>query len=187
MGMGEPLANYDALMQSVGILMSPRGFGTGARKITVSTAGLVPGIRRLSREKLQVGLAVSLHAPDNDLRNKLVPFNRRYPLDELIPACREYTEKTSRRVSFEYILFAGVNDSLIQAKALAGLLRGLNCHVNLIPANRVADTTVKPPARGVILAFEQELRANGINCTVRVSRGQDINAGCGQLRSQYSG
>lgn len=185
MGMGEPLANYEALIQAIQTLTSPRGYGTSARNITISTAGMVPQIRRLSGEGLKVGLAVSLHAPDNALRNRLVPLNKRHPIEELLPACREFTQKTGRRVSFEYILFAGINDSLAQAKALAGLLRGLNCHVNLIPANRTGDAAYRPPLRGVILAFERELGENGVACTVRVSRGQDINAGCGQLRSQF--
>jgi 23S rRNA (adenine2503-C2)-methyltransferase len=185
MGMGEPLANYEALMQAIVTLTSPRCFGTSPRNITISTAGLVPQIRQLSRERVKVGLAVSLHAPDNTLRNKLVPLNKRYPLGELIPACREYAEKTGRRVSFEYVLFNGVNDSLSQAGALARLLNGINYHVNLIPANRTADSTFEPPSHARVLAFEQQLKLAGINCTLRLSRGQDINAGCGQLRSSF--
>jgi 23S rRNA (adenine2503-C2)-methyltransferase len=185
MGMGEPLANYSALMQSIEMLTSPRAYGTSPRNITVSTAGLVPQIRFLSGEKKKIGLAVSLHAPDNILRNKLVPLNKRFPLEELVPACREYTQKTGRRVSFEYILFAGINDALSQAAELARLLSGLNCHVNLIAANRVASTSFQPSFRNRVLAFEQQLKLLGINCTLRVSRGQDIEAGCGQLRSQY--
>jgi 23S rRNA (adenine2503-C2)-methyltransferase len=185
MGMGEPLANYGPLVQSVEMLTSPRAFGTSPRNITVSTAGLVPQIFRLSNERTKVGLAVSLHAPDNVLRNKLVPLNERYPLQELIPACQAYTEKTGRRVSFEYILFGGINDSLSQADELARLLAGLNCHVNLIPANRTADGNFRPPSRNRILTFEQHLKLSGINCTLRMSRGQDIDAGCGQLRSAF--
>lgn len=185
MGMGEPLANYSALMQSIVMLTSSRAFGTSPRNITVSTAGLVPQIRQLSNEKIKVGLAVSLHAPDNVLRNRLVPLNQRYPLEELIPACREYTEKTGRRVSFEYVLFARINDSLPQAGEVAGLLAGLNCHVNLIPANSTADVAFLAPSRNRILAFEQRLKLLGVNCTLRLSRGQDIEAGCGQLRSAY--
>ncbi len=183
MGMGEPLANYGPLVQAIEMLTSPRAFGTSPRNITVSTAGLVPQIVRLSKEKTKVGLAVSLHAPDNILRSKLVPLNERYPLQELIPACREYADKTGRRVSFEYILFSGINDSLSQAGELARLIAGLNCHVNLITANRTADMAFKPPSRNRILAFEQHLKLSGINCTLRTSRGQDIDAGCGQLRS----
>ena len=187
MGMGEPLANYDALMQAIGVLTSPRGFGTSPRNITISTAGMVPQMGRLAEEKVRVGLAVSLHAPDNQLRSKLVPLNRRYPIEELIPACREYAQKTGRRVSFEYTLFAGVNDSLAQARMLARVLSGMDAHVNLITANPACGDEYKPSSRRQVLAFEQELRLAGINCTLRVSRGQDIQAGCGQLRAQSLG
>jgi 23S rRNA (adenine2503-C2)-methyltransferase len=185
MGMGEPLANYDALWQAIEMLNSPEGFGLGARNMVISTAGLVPQIKRLSQEKLQVGLAVSLHASDNVLRNKLVPINRKYPLEQLIPACEDYYQTTGRRVSFEYILFSGINDSIAQARSLARLIQGLNCHVNLIPANATTDPSYRPPSRQAILAFEQELKQYHINVTLRESRGQDINAGCGQMRSRY--
>ena len=185
MGMGEPLANYDALWQAIEILNSPDGFGLGARSMTISTAGLIPGIKRLSAEKLQVGLAISLHAADNKLRDKLVPINKKYPLDELISACREYFARTGRRVSFEYALFKGINDSLAQAQLLAAMIQGMNCHVNLISANSTANQTLPPSPHGQILAFQQELKNRGINCTLRQSRGQDIDAGCGQLRSRF--
>jgi 23S rRNA (adenine2503-C2)-methyltransferase len=184
MGMGEPLANYNALWQAIEMLNSPEGFGLGARNMIISTAGLVPQIRRLSQEKLQVGLAVSLHASDNGLRNRLVPINRKYPLEQLIPACRDYCQSTGRRLSFEYILFDSINDSITQARALARLIQGLNCHVNLIPANPTNDLSFRPPPRRVVLAFENELRQYHINATLRESQGQDINAGCGQLRSR---
>jgi 23S rRNA (adenine2503-C2)-methyltransferase len=153
--------------------------------MTISTAGLIPGIKRLSGEKLQVGLAISLHAADNQLRNKLVPVNKKYPLEELIPACQEYFDKTGRRVSFEYALFDGVNDSLSQAQALADLIQGMNCHVNLISANNTANQALQPSPRSQVLAFQRELKTRGINCTLRQSRGQDIDAGCGQLRSRF--
>jgi 23S rRNA (adenine2503-C2)-methyltransferase len=185
MGMGEPLANYDALWQAIEILNSPDGFGLGARSMTISTAGLIPGIKRLSAEKLQVGLAISLHAADNKLRDKLVPINKKYPLEELISACREYFVRTGRRVSFEYALFKGINDSLAQAQLLAAMIQGMNCHVNLISANSTANQTLPPSPHGQILAFQQALKNRGINCTLRQSRGQDINAGCGQLRSRF--
>jgi 23S rRNA (adenine2503-C2)-methyltransferase len=184
MGMGEPLANYSALLDAIELLNAPEGFGLGARSMVVSTAGLVPQIGRLSREKYQVGLAVSLHASDNKLRDRLVPVNRKYPLEQLIPACREYCRATGRRLSFEYVLLHNINDSTAQAQALAGLLRGLNCHVNLIPANDTGDRSFRAPSRGVVMAFERELRQCGINATLRQPRGQDINAGCGQLRSR---
>jgi 23S rRNA (adenine2503-C2)-methyltransferase len=184
MGMGEPLANYDTLWLAIETLNSPEGCGIGARNMTISTCGLVPQIRRLGREKLQVGLAVSLHAADNALRDWLVPINRKYPLGELITACREYYLATGRRISFEYVLFNGINDSLDQARALARLLQGLNCHVNLIPANRTDDKTFQPPPARVVLAFEKELTRLHINATLRQPRGQDIDAGCGQLRGR---
>jgi len=183
MGMGEPLANYDALWQAIEVLNSPQGFGLGARNMVISTVGLLPQIRRLSQEKLQVGLAVSLHASDNILRDRLVPINRKYPLEQLIPACREYVETTGRRITFEYILFDRINDSLDNACSLARLLRGVKCHVNLIPANRTDNRNYSPPSSDVVLAFEKELRRMGINCTLRRSRGVDVDAGCGQLRS----
>lgn len=184
MGMGEPLANYDALWQAIEMLNSPRGFGIGARNMTISTSGLVPQIVRLSQERLQVGLAISLHASENALRSKLVPINKKNPLEQLIPACQEYYERTARRLSFEYVLFQGINDSLPHARSLARLLTGLNCHVNLIPANHTADPRFKPPTRDTILAFQRELKQLHIACTLRHRRGLDIDAGCGQLRSR---
>ena len=185
MGMGEPLANYDALWQAIEMLNSKDGFGLSARSMTISTSGLVPGIKRLGGEKLQVGLAISLHATDDKLRNQLVPVNKKYPLAELVPACREYFAQTGRRVSFEYALFDGVNDSFSQAQALADLLQGLNCHVNLISANSTANQTLQPSPGDRVLSFQQALQTRGITCTLRQSRGQDIDAGCGQLRSRF--
>ena len=185
MGMGEPLANYDALWQAIEMLNSPDSFGLSARSMTISTAGLVPGIKRFSGEKLQVGLAISLHAADNKLRDKLVPINKKYPLEELIPACRRYFARTGRRISFEYALFNGINDSLSQAQSLADLMQGMNCHINLISANKTINQKMQSSPRSQVLAFQQELKNRGINCTVRQSRGQDIDAGCGQLRSRF--
>jgi 23S rRNA (adenine2503-C2)-methyltransferase len=156
-----------------------------ARSMTISTAGLVPGIKKLGGEKLQVGLAISLHAADDKLRDKLVPVNKKYPIGELIEACREYFARSGRRVSFEYALFDGVNDSLQQAQKLADIIQDLNCHVNLISANNVANQKMQPSPRSRVLAFQQELKNRGINCTLRQSRGQDIDAGCGQLRSRF--
>jgi 23S rRNA (adenine2503-C2)-methyltransferase len=186
MGMGEPLANYDNLLRAIERLNSPEGFGLGARNMVVSTAGLVPQIEKLSREKLQTGLAVSLHASDNKLRDRLVPINRKYPLEKLIPACRDYFFETGRRVSFEYILFRDINDRAGQAESLAKLLKGLNCHVNLIAANDTGDRAFLPPPRRDILNFERILRESGVTATLRQPRGQDIDAGCGQLRSRIS-
>jgi 23S rRNA (adenine2503-C2)-methyltransferase len=185
MGMGEPLANYDATWQAIRVLNDPRGFKLGARRFTISTAGMVPGIQRMAQEKLEVGLAVSLHAANDALRNQLVPLNKRYPLPELIAACREYVEHTSRRVSFEYALIQGVNDDPQQGRELGQLLRGLLCHVNLIPLNPTADCDYRPSTRDRIMAFRRELNGIGIPNTVRLGRGMDIQAGCGQLRSRH--
>lgn len=183
MGMGEPLANYQEALKAIGILMEPAGLKLGARRITISTVGLAPQIRRLAQEQLQVGLAVSLHAPTDELRDTLVPVNRKHPLKELMAACRYYFETTRRRVTFEYALFAGINDSPREARALAQLLGEMPCHVNLIPGNPSADPRFRPSPRVRVAAFLQELR--GLAVTVRVSRGLDIQAGCGQLRGQW--
>lgn len=187
MGMGEPLANYNAVLKAIRMLISPQDFGIGARSIIISTAGLIPQIKQLSQERLQIGLAISLHASDNVLRSKLVPINEKYPLEQLLPACHEYFNASHRRLSFEYVLFEGINDSVSQARSLAGLLTGLNCHVNLIPANYTADDCFRPPPRGVVLAFQRELQHLHITCTVRQRKGLDIDAGCGQLRSRLYG
>lgn len=182
MGMGEPLANYDHLFKALAILNAPFGLGIGARNMTLSTAGLVPGIDKLSREKLQVGLAISLHAANDILRSQLVPINQKYPLNQLISAARRYVTLSGRRVSFEYCLFAGVNDSLPQARELAHLIKGINAHVNLIAANGAYASYSAPP-REAVLAFEGELRRLGLNVTLRRSYGREIEAGCGQLKS----
>ncbi len=187
MGMGEPLANYEATWQAIETLTDARGYGLGARRITLSTVGLVPGIRRLAQESLPINLAVSLHAPDDELRNRLVPVNQRYPLRELLAAVREYIEKTGRRVSFEYALIAGVNDSPAQARRLAEQLRGLLCHVNVIPLNPTPGSPYRPSPRERVYAFCTELEAAGIPTTVRMRRGIDIEAGCGQLRRREVG
>lgn len=184
MGMGEPMLNYDALWQAIEMLNSPDGFGLGARNMTVSTSGLIPEIKRLSGEKLQVGLAISLHAATDELRGQLVPINRKYSIKPLIAACKKYFEKTGRRLSFEYILFEGINDSPKDARALAHVVQGLNCHVNLIPANPTRERQYRPPTQETVLAFEAELKRLRINCTVRSRKGVDIDAGCGQLRSR---
>jgi 23S rRNA (adenine2503-C2)-methyltransferase len=188
MGMGEPLANYEATWQAIETLNHDEGFNLGARRITISTVGLVPGIRRLAEEGKQIGLAVSLHAPTDELRDKLVPINRRYPLAQLMAACHHYVERTGRRISFEYALINGINDSPEQARQLAHLVDGLLCrakwHVNLIPLNPVAESPYQPSPRGRILAFQAELDRLKVSNTLRVERGADIQAGCGQLRSQ---
>ena len=182
MGMGEPLANYEATWQAIETLVDARGYHLGARRITLSTVGLVPGIRRLAQESLPINLAVSLHAPDDELRNQLVPVNQRYPLRELLAAVGEYIQKTGRRVSFEYALIAGVNDSPAQARRLAEQVRGLLCHVNVIPLNPTPGSSFRPSPRERVQAFCAELEAAGIPTTIRMRRGIDIEAGCGQLR-----
>jgi 23S rRNA (adenine2503-C2)-methyltransferase len=187
MGMGEPLLNYDATLQSVHTLTDSRGYNLGARRITISTSGIVPGIQRLSEEGLQVGLAISLHAPSDDLRQTLVPVARRYPLPDLLAACRSYVHLTGRRVTFEYALVNELNDSPKQARQLAHLLSGLLCHVNLIPLNPTAECRWQPAQPERVEAFHRELRRLGINSTLRVRRGLDIEAGCGQLRSRHVG
>jgi len=186
MGMGEPLANYEAVWQAVEMLNSKRGSGLGARQITISTAGLVPEIHRLAGESIYVELAISLHAANDALRNKLVPVNKKYPLGQLIPACREYFKKTGRRPTFEYALFSRVNDSAESAHDLARLVEGMNCQVNLIAGNPTACEEFAPSPMKRVLAFQKILQNSGVSSTIRVSKGTDIEAGCGQLRSRLS-
>lgn len=187
MGMGEPLANSTHLWRALRTLTDPDGYGLGARRITVSTVGLTPGIDRFAEEDLQVNLAVSLHAPNDVLRASLVPINQRYPIAEVLAACRRYVERTHRRVTFEYALIQGINDSRALAEELAGLLSGLLCHVNLIPLNPVAGSPFQPTARESADTFVAILRSHGIPATLRVRRGIDIDAGCGQLRAKVAG
>jgi 23S rRNA (adenine2503-C2)-methyltransferase len=186
MGMGEPLANYEAVWQAIEMLNSKRGLGLGVRQITISTAGLVPQIRRLAGESLHVELAISLHAANDALRNRLVPINKKYPLGQLIPACREYFKKTGRRPTFEYALFQGVNDSAEHAHELERLLEGMNCQVNLIAGNPTACNDFAPSPMKRVLAFQKILKDSGVTSTVRISKGADIEAGCGQLRSRLA-
>jgi 23S rRNA (adenine2503-C2)-methyltransferase len=186
MGMGEPLANYAATQQALETLTDDRGYNLGARRITLSTVGLVPGIRRLAAEGKPINLAVSLHAPTDELRDRIVPVNRRYPLQELMSAVREYVAETGRRVTFEYALIDGVNDSLEHARDLADLLSGMLCHVNLIPLNPTPGSPLQPSPRERVDAFRQELQWSGIPVTVRMRRGIDIEAGCGQLRQRQT-
>jgi len=187
MGMGEPLANYAATWKAIETLGDERGYNLGARRVTLSTVGLVPGIRRLTEEGLPVNLAVSLHAADDDLRDRLVPVNRRHPLHELLPAIRDYAAKTGRRVTIEYALIDGVNDSVEQARRLAALLEGLLVHANLIPLNPTPGVALQPSPREQVNAFRNELEWAGIPATVRMRRGIDIEAGCGQLRRREVG
>jgi 23S rRNA (adenine2503-C2)-methyltransferase len=184
MGMGEPLANYDPSLSAIRRLIDPEGFRLGQRHITLSTVGLVPGIRRLATEGLQITLAVSLHAATDHLRDQLVPVNRRYGLDALFEACAHYIERTGRRVSFEWALIEGVNDSPQQAQALADRLRGLLAHVNLIPLNPSEDYAGERAPRQRTEAFTRVLERRQVSYTVRVRRGTEIQAGCGQLRQR---
>ena len=186
MGMGEPFSNYQRWWASVERLHDPEGYNMGARNFTVSTVGLVPGILRLAEESLPINLAISLHTADDALRSEMMPVNRRYPLAELMDAARIYTEKTRRRVSFEYVLLKEKNDSPEQARQLADLLRPPDkdpflCHVNLIPWNPVADAPLNRSDRRRVLTFQAQLQQRGVPCTVRVERGRDIAAACGQL------
>jgi 23S rRNA (adenine2503-C2)-methyltransferase len=182
MGMGEPLINYDATLSAVRLLNTE--LNIGMRNITVSTIGYVPGIYRLSKEQLQLTLAVSLHASDDGLRRRLVPGMSRYKLKEIIDACRAYFHATGRRVTFEYCLLKGVNDSPEDAQQLAALLKGMNCHVNLIPYNVVEDCGFKPPESVKVASFRAALEEAGIPVTQREQRGAGIEAACGQLRRQ---
>jgi 23S rRNA (adenine2503-C2)-methyltransferase len=184
MGMGEPLQNYAATMKMVAILHDPRGMNFGARRITVSTSGVVPRIDALAAEPYQVNLAVSLHAPTDELRDRLVPLNRRYPVAAVLDACRRYVAATGRRVSFEYALMRGVNDGEETARDLARLLRGILCHVNVIPLNPVDVLPYERPDPAEIDRFAEVLRGAGIPTTVRYSRGVEIAAACGQLRAR---
>jgi 23S rRNA (adenine2503-C2)-methyltransferase len=186
MGMGEPLANYDNLRKAVEMLNFKRGLQLGVRQITLSTAGIVPMIKRLSDENWHLELAVSLHAANDKLRDRLMPVNRTYPLKQLIPACREYLDKTGRRPTFEYALFQGVNDSEDDARQLGSLLKGFNCSVNLIVGNPTAGWEYRSATLLQSQTFQKQLFAAGVFNTIRVSRGTDIEAGCGQLRSRFS-
>ena len=187
MGMGEPLQNYVEMMKFINIIHDPHGLDIGARRITVSTSGIVPKIDALAEEPLQLNLAISLHAPDDELRSRLVPINRRYPIATLMAAVDRYIARTGRRVSFEYALMRGVNDGEGTANDLAALLRGRLCHVNIIPLNPVELLPFERPDAAGIERFAGILRTAGIATSVRYSRGLDIDAACGQLRAKELG
>jgi len=182
MGMGEPLANYDHLLKALKILNAPWGGGIGARKITISTSGLAPQIRRLANEPLQFRLAISLHGATDAVRNKIMPVNRRFPLKDLVAACEDYQGAKGRMITFEYILIAGVNDSLEQTKPLAALAKKLFAKVNLIPYNKVEGLPWKRPEEMVCEKFLAALKKQGVTATLRREKGHDIDAACGQLR-----
>jgi len=182
MGTGEPFDNYENVARFIRLMNDSRGRNLSMRKITVSTCGLIPGIRRFAEDFPQVNLAISLHAPTDELRSRLMPVNRSYHLDELIRACREYTEATKRRVTFEYALIRGVNDTDRHAEQLAELVKGMLCHVNLIPLNPVDETGYTTAGRGRALEFTRFLERCGVTATTRRQLGADIDGACGQLR-----
>ena len=184
MGMGEPFHNYEAVLGAIRELNDADGFGMGARRFTVSTVGIVPGIKRLAKEELQINLAVSLHAVDDELRTSIVPINKKYSIDELLIACKDYIQKTNRRVSIEWALIKGLNDTEDQAKKLVSLLSGLMFHVNLIQLNPVPHYDGKPTQDQAARLFKEIISDAGIPCTIRLRRGIDIRAGCGQLVSE---
>jgi 23S rRNA m2A2503 methyltransferase len=187
MGTGEPFDNYEEVMKFVYIINHAKGLAIGARHITISTCGLVDKIEQFSNEGLQVNLAISLHAPNNDIRNQLMPINRKYSMEVLRDALKKYIEKTNRRVTFEYILLGGVNDSLVQARQLAHYMRGLNAYVNLIPYNSVDESGFHQSTKASIQAFKDELLRLRINATLRKEHGSDIDGACGQLRAKRVG
>lgn len=184
MGMGEPLANYENLLRALKIINAPWGVGIGARKITISTSGLAPQIRRLAEEPLQFRLAISLHGATDETRDRIMPINRKYPLKELTSACEYYLQKNGRLTTFEYILIAGINDGLDQVRPLASLAKRLNAKVNLIPYNRVEGLPWERPPETVQEAFYTALNKAGVAVTLRREKGHDIDAACGQLRLQ---
>ncbi len=181
MGMGEPFHNYDSTLKAIDTLNDERGMNLGARRFTISTVGLVPMIRQFADEKRQINLAVSLHAAEDELRSSMMPVNRKYAIEELIAACRYYVEQTGRRITFEWALIRDVNDSPEEARKLANLLKGLLCHVNVIPLNPTQKYTGQATTRERAQAFSDVLTGIGIPCTIRIRRGIDIQAGCGQL------
>jgi 23S rRNA (adenine2503-C2)-methyltransferase len=184
MGMGEPMANYRAVVESVRRLSDAELLGISPRRIVVSTSGLIPRIEQLAGEKIPVTLAISLHAARDELRDMLVPINRKYPVRDLVAASQAYADKTGRRVSYEWVMLAGVNDTDRDAKELGALLRGKLAHVNLIPFNPVEDTPFHAPDRASIRGFKEKVEAEGLNVTVRDTRGREADAACGQLHER---
>ncbi len=186
MGTGEPLDNYENVIKAVRMINSPYSFNIGARRITISTCGIIPGIKRLSQENLQIELSVSLHAADEKVRSQIMPVNKIYPLVKLISACQEYIQKTNRQVTLEYVLIKGINSHLQMARKLGKIVRQLKlCKVNLIPCNFIRELKVEPPKKQEILLFRDYLLKQGVNVTLRKPRGEDIEAACGQLRLKY--
>ena len=184
MGIGEPFDNYDNLVKFLKIINYPKGMAIGSRHITVSTCGIIPKIYEFSKLNLQFNLAISLHAPNDEIRNKIMPINKAYPLGKLIPSLEEYFKNTGRRITFEYILLEGINDSAQCANELSQLVRNLNCYINLIPYNETNNLAFKRSNTVQIMKFYDILKKNGINVTIRKEFGSKISAACGQLRSK---
>ena len=186
MGIGEPLDNFDNVMRFLELVNSPEGMNISMRHISLSTCGLVPKIDELARRKLQISLAISLHGPNDAIRDKIMPVNKAYPIDELLMACRRYFDATSRRIHFEYAMIDGVNDREEDAKELLRRLKGLPAHFNLIPLNHVEESPLKPSSKAAVAKFQKILEDGGITATVRRTLGGDIDASCGQLRRKYT-
>ena len=186
MGIGEPLDNFDNVMRFLELVNSAEGMNISMRHISLSTCGLVPKIDELAKRNLQLTLSVSLHAPNDGIRDTIMPVNKLYPSQELIDACRRYYEATSRRISFEYAMIGGVNDSRENAKELIRRMKGLPCHFNLIPLNHVEESPLKPSSKAAVARFQKILEEGGIPATVRRTLGGDIDASCGQLRRKYN-
>ena len=186
MGIGEPLDNFDNVLRFLELVNSPDGMNISMRHISLSTCGLVPKIDELAEKKLQLTLSVSLHAPNDEIRNTIMPVNKAYPVDQLLDACRRYYKATSRRISFEYAMIDGVNDSEENAKELLRRLKGLPAHFNLIPLNHVEESPLKPSSRNAVARFQKTLEDGGVPATVRRTLGGDIDASCGQLRRKYT-
>ncbi len=186
MGIGEPLDNFDNVMRFLELVNSPEGMNISMRHISLSTCGLVPKIRELAEKKLQLTLSVSLHAPNDEIRNTIMPVNKAYPVEQLLNACRDYYAITGRRISFEYAMIDGVNDTPAHARLLLKQLKGLPAHMNLIPLNHVEESPLKPSSRKAVQQFQQILEEGGVPATVRRTLGGDIDASCGQLRRKYS-
>ncbi|MFT9599216.1 23S rRNA (adenine(2503)-C(2))-methyltransferase RlmN [Mesobacillus sp.] len=184
MGIGEPFDNYDNMLSFLKIMNHDKGMNIGARHITVSTSGIIPKIYQFADENMQINFAISLHAPNTELRSRLMPINRAYKLPDLMDAVRYYVNKTGRRISFEYGLFGGVNDQVEHAEELAQLVKGLKCHINLIPVNYVPERDYVRTPKSQIFKFERTLRDRGVNVTIRREQGHDIEAACGQLRAK---
>ena len=186
MGIGEPLDNFDNVMRFLELIGSPEGMNLGMRHISLSTCGLVPKIDELAKRKLQISLAISLHGPNDEIRNRIMPVNKAYPSEELLQACRRYFDATGRRIHFEYAMIDGVNDREADAKELLRRLKGLPAHFNLIPLNHVEESLLKPSSKAAVAKFQKILEDGGITATVRRTLGSDIDASCGQLRRKYT-